>query len=67
MKLLGWNLTRDGLVSCRNIAIHKQGQGHEWRYIFVGNTRTISQSALQTFQEEMGKVLNDPYKVLDGL
>ena len=30
---------------------------------FVGNTRTISQSSLQTFQEEMGKVLKDPYKV----
>jgi len=23
----------------------------------------ISQNALQSFQEEMGKVLNDPYKV----
>lgn len=29
----------------------------------LGNTRTITQSALQTFQEEMGKVLKDPYKV----
>ena len=29
----------------------------------VGNTRVIGQSALQTFQEEMGKVLKDPYKV----
>ena len=30
---------------------------------YVGNTKTITQSALQNFQEEMGKVLNDPYKV----
>ena len=29
----------------------------------VGNTRVISQSSLQTFQEEMGKVVKDPYKV----
>lgn len=29
----------------------------------TGNTRVISQNALQTFQDEMGKVLNDPYKV----
>ena len=28
-----------------------------------GNTKVITQSALQTFQEEMGKVLKDPYKV----
>lgn len=36
-----------------------------WNVIiyFLGNTRIISQSALQTFQEEMGKVLKDPYKV----
>ena len=29
----------------------------------LGNTRVISQSSLQTFQEEMGKALKDPYKV----
>lgn len=29
----------------------------------TGNTRVISQNALQSFQDEMGKVLNDPYKV----
>ena len=28
-----------------------------------GNTKVITQLALQTFQEEMGKVLKDPYKV----
>ena len=32
-------------------------------WCFAGNTKVISQSALQTFQEEMGKVLKDPYKV----
>ncbi len=33
--------------------------------IFIaGNTRVISQSSLQTFQEEMGKALKDPYKVI---
>ena len=31
--------------------------------VSAGNTRVISQSALQTFQEEMGKVMKDPYKV----
>jgi len=30
----------------------------------VGNTRVISQSALQTFQEEMKKAMKDPYKVV---
>ena len=29
----------------------------------LGNTKVITQSALQAFQEEMGKVLRDPYKV----
>ena len=29
----------------------------------IGNTRVISQPALQAFQEHMGKVLKDPYKV----
>ena len=28
-----------------------------------GNTKVITQSALQIFQEEMGKVMKDPYKV----
>ena len=31
----------------------------------TGNTRVISQNALQSFQDEMGKVLNDPYKVFE--
>lgn len=31
---------------------------------WFGNTRVISQSALQTFQSEMGKVVKDPYKVV---
>jgi len=30
----------------------------------TGNTRVITQTALQTFQEEMGKVMKDPYKVI---
>lgn len=30
---------------------------------YLGNTRVITQQALQTFQEEMQKVLKDPYKV----
>ena len=37
-----------------------------WVYFFcgcLGNTKVITQSALQTFQEEMGKVIKDPYKV----
>ena len=29
-----------------------------------GNTRVISQNALQTFQDEMAKVKKDPYKVV---
>ncbi len=29
-----------------------------------GNTRVVTQSALQTFQDEMGKVIKDPYKVV---
>ncbi|XP_061181747.1 nucleolar GTP-binding protein 2-like [Saccostrea echinata] len=31
---------------------------------WFGNTRVITQNALQTFQEEMAKVRNDPYKVV---
>lgn len=31
---------------------------------FVGNTRVITQTALQSFQDEMAKVKNDPYKVV---
>ena len=31
---------------------------------FTGNTRVITQNALQTFQEEMAKVKKDPYKVI---
>ena len=33
-------------------------------FILLGNTRTITQSALQTFQDEMGKAMRDPYRVL---
>ena len=32
--------------------------------MYSGNTRVIGQTALQTFQEEMKKVKNDPYKVV---
>lgn len=32
-------------------------------FIVLGNTRTITQSALQTFQDEMGKAMRDPYRV----
>ncbi|XP_046850071.1 nucleolar GTP-binding protein 2-like, partial [Xenia sp. Carnegie-2017] len=31
---------------------------------WFGNTRVITQNALQTFQVEMGKILKDPYKVI---
>ncbi|KAK8377413.1 hypothetical protein O3P69_013801 [Scylla paramamosain] len=31
---------------------------------WFGNTKVIGQKALQTFQEEMGKVMKDPYKVV---
>lgn len=31
---------------------------------WFGNTRVITQNALQTFQVEMGKVMKDPYKVV---
>lgn len=31
---------------------------------WFGNTRVITQNALQSFQHEMGKALNDPYKVV---
>jgi nuclear GTP-binding protein len=29
----------------------------------LGNTRVITQNALQTFQTEMRRVMKDPYKV----
>ena len=31
---------------------------------WFGNTRTITQSSLQKFQEELGKTIRDPYKVV---
>jgi len=31
---------------------------------WFGNTRVITQKALQNFQDEMGKVMKDPYKVV---
>jgi len=31
---------------------------------WFGNTKVISQNALQTFQDEMGKVMSNPYKVV---
>lgn len=31
---------------------------------WFGNTKVISQTALQTFQEEMGKAMKNPYKVV---
>ncbi|XP_041358020.1 nucleolar GTP-binding protein 2-like [Gigantopelta aegis] len=31
---------------------------------WFGNTRVVTQTALQSFQEAMGKVKNDPYKVV---
>ncbi|XP_078597467.1 nucleolar GTP-binding protein 2-like isoform X2 [Branchiostoma floridae x Branchiostoma japonicum] len=31
---------------------------------WFGNTRVVTQNALQTFQEEMGKVVKDPYQVV---
>ncbi|KAF2345009.1 Nucleolar GTP-binding protein 2 N-terminal domain, partial [Trinorchestia longiramus] len=31
---------------------------------WFGNTRVVKQDALQKFQEEMGKVVKDPYKVV---
>ncbi|XP_077991170.1 uncharacterized protein LOC144445480 [Glandiceps talaboti] len=31
---------------------------------WFGNTRVVGQSSLQTFQEEMGKVMKDPYQVV---
>lgn len=37
---------------------------HHIFIVLVGNTRVITQSALQTFQDEMKKVKNDPYKVV---
>lgn len=33
-------------------------------FFFSGNTRVITQQALQTFQDEMAKVRKDPYKVI---
>ena len=32
--------------------------------IHSGNTRVITQTALQKFQEDMGKVMKDPYQVV---
>lgn len=35
------------------------------RYIYIaGNTRVVSQSALQTFQEEMKKAKSNPYNMI---
>ncbi|XP_014674186.1 PREDICTED: nucleolar GTP-binding protein 2-like isoform X2 [Priapulus caudatus] len=31
---------------------------------WFGNTRVVTQKALQTFQDEMGKVVKDPYRVV---
>lgn len=31
---------------------------------WFNNTRTITQTALQSFQDELGKVINDPYQVV---
>lgn len=31
---------------------------------WFGNTRVITQNALQTFQDEMGKAASDPYKLI---
>ncbi|XP_064604562.1 uncharacterized protein LOC135469868 [Liolophura sinensis] len=36
----------------------------EPKQTLVGNTRVVTQNALQTFQEELGKVMRDPYKVV---
>ncbi len=36
----------------------------KWLPFKPGNTRVITQSALQTFQDEMVKVIKDPYKVV---
>ena len=36
-------------------------------FILLGNTRTITQSALQTLQDEMGKAMRDPYRVLHDI
>ena len=36
----------------------------QYNCVPLGNTRVITQSSLQTFQEEMGRVINDPYKVV---
>lgn len=33
---------------------------------WFGNTRVIGQKALHNFQEEMGKVMKDPYQVSAG-
>lgn len=32
--------------------------------LVVGNTRVITQNALQKFQEDLGKVMKDPYQVV---
>src|SRR6218665_1571750 len=31
---------------------------------WFGNTRTVNQNSLQKFQEELGKAVKDPYKVV---
>ncbi|GAB5574883.1 guanine nucleotide-binding protein-like 3-like protein isoform X2 [Prionailurus iriomotensis] len=36
----------------------------KWFGCLAGNTRVIKQSSLQKFQEEMGTVMKDPYKVV---
>ena len=30
----------------------------------LGNSRVITQTALQTFQDEIGKAMNDPYQMV---
>ncbi len=33
-------------------------------FYFKGNSRVITQSALQTFQDELDKAMNDPYQMV---
>ena len=33
-------------------------------FYVTGNTRVITQNALQTFQTELGQVMKDPYRVV---
>ena len=37
------------------------------KILSIGNTRVITQAALQTFQDEMGKAVDNPYKVIECL